>query len=93
MSERPIGRSVISRDRFSRLFSLGDRNDPSSFAPGLIICDDDPDFPVSIAPFYSTMDNSSIPSKMKVSTRANLCFPFDSLDTWESTQGLSLIHI
>ena len=90
MSERPIGRSVISRDRFSRLFSLGDRNDPSSFAPGLIICEDDPDFPVSIAPFYSTMDNSSIPSKMKVSTRANLCFPFDSLDTWESTQGLVL---
>ena len=90
MSERPIGRSVISRDRFSRLFSLGDRNDPSSFAPGLIIGDDDPDFPVSIAPFSSSMDNSTIPSSMKVSTRANLCFPFDSLDTWESSQGLVL---
>ena len=90
MSERPIGRSVISRDRFSRLFSLGDRNDPSSFAPGLIIGDDDLDFPVSIAPFSSSMDNSTIPSSMKVSTRANLCFPFDSLDTWESSQGLVL---
>ena len=90
MDERPIGRNVISRDRFSRLFSLGDRNAPASFAPGLIISDNDPDFPVSIAPFSSSMDNSTIPSSMKISTRANLCFPFDSIDTWESSQGLVL---
>jgi archaeosine synthase len=81
---------VISRDRFSRLFSLGDRNDPASFAPGLVIGEDDPDFPISIAPFSSSMDNSTIPSSMKVRTRANLCFPFDSLDTWEASQGLVL---
>ena len=90
MDERPIGRNVISRDRFSRLFSLGDRNAPASFAPGLIISDNDPDFPVSIAPFSSSLDNSTIPSSMKISTRANLCFPFDSIDTWESSQGLVL---
>lgn len=90
MDERPIGRTVISRDRFSRLFSLGDRNAPASFAPGLIISDNDPDFPVSIAPFSSSLDNSTIPSSMQISTRANLCFPFDSLDTWESSQGLVL---
>jgi len=90
MVERPIGRSVISRDRFSRLFSLGDRNNPSSFAPGLIIGEEDSDFPVSIAPFFSSMDNSTIPSSMKVSTRANLCFPFDSPDIWETFPGLSL---
>jgi len=90
MGERPIGRNVISRDRFSRLFSLGDRNAPVSFAPGLIISDNDPDFSVSIAPFSSSLDNSTIPSSMKISTRANLCFPFDSIDTWESSQGLVL---
>ena len=90
MDERPIGRDVISRDRFSRLFSLGDRNDPASFSPGLVIGEDDPDFPISIAPFSSSMDNSTIPSSMKVRTRANLCFPFDSLDTWEASQGLVL---
>jgi archaeosine synthase len=90
MVERPLGRSVISRDRFSRLFSLGDRNNPSSFAPGLIIGEEDSDFPVSIAPFFSSMDNSTIPSSMKVSTRDNLCFPFDSLDTWKTFPGLSL---
>ena len=90
MVERPLGRSVISRDRFSRLFSLGDRNNPSSFAPGLIIGEEDSDFPVSIAPFFSSMDNSTIPSSMKVSTRANLCFPFDSPDIWETFPGLSL---
>ena len=90
MDERPIGRSVISRDRFSRLFSLGDRNDPTSFAPGLIISDSDPDFPVSIAPFHSSMDHSIVPSSMKITTRSNLCFPFDSIDTWEASQGLVL---
>ena len=90
MVERPIGRDVISRDRFSRLFSLGDRNDPVSFAPGLVIGEDDPDFPISIAPFSSSMDNSTIPSSIKVKTRANLCFPFDSIDTWEASQGLVL---
>lgn len=90
MDERPIGRSVISRDRFSRLFSLGDRNDPPSFAPGLIITDSDPDFPISIAPFHSSMDHSIVPSSMKITTRSNLCFPFDSIDTWEASQGLVL---
>ena len=90
MDERPIGRSVISRDRFSRLFSLGDRNDPASFAPGLIIGEGDPNFPISVAPFYSSMDNSNIPSTMKVKTRAKLCFPFDSLDTWKASHGLVL---
>ena len=90
MDERPIGRSVISRDRFSRLFSLGDRNDPASFAPGLIIGEGDPDFSISVAPFYSSMDNSNIPSTMKVKTRAKLCFPFDSLDTWKASHGLVL---
>ena len=90
MVERPIGRDVISRDRFSRLFSLGDRNDPASFSPGLVIGEDDPDFPISIAPFSSSMDNSTIPSSMEVKTRANLCFPFDSPDTWEASQGLVL---
>jgi len=90
MDERPLGRNVISRDRFSRLFSLGDRNSPASFAPGMIIGANDPELPVSIAPFSSSMDNSKIPSSLKISTRSNLCFPFDSLDTWESPQGLVL---
>ena len=90
MVERPIGRDVISRDRFSRLFSLGDRNDPASFSPGLVIGEDDPEFPLSIAPFSSSIDNSTIPSSITVRTRANLCFPFDSLDVWEASQGLVL---
>ena len=90
MDERPIGRNVISRDRFSRLFSLGDRNDPASFAPGLIISDADPDFPVSIAPFHSSMVNTTIPSSLKVTTRGNLCFPFDSIDSWGASLGLVL---
>ena len=90
MTERPIGRDVLARDRFSRLISLGDRKDPLSWSPGLIISEIDPDIPVSIAPLISTLDSSSIPSTLKISTRANLCYPFDSLDSWEMSQGLPL---
>ena len=90
MTERPIGRDVLARDRFSRLISLGDRKAPLSWSPGLIISEIDPDVPVPIAPLISNLDSTSIPSTLKISTRANLCFPFDSLDSWEMSQGLPL---
>ena len=90
MEERPLARSTISRDRFSRLFSIGDRNSPESFSPCLIVGDNDPDLPISIAPLRLKLDNSVIPSSMEISTRAKLCFPFDRKDTWTASQGLYL---
>jgi len=90
MGERPIGRNIISRDRFSRLFSLGDRNEKTSFAPCLIIGENDPIQSISLAPFSVSMGNNGTPSSMKISTRANLCYPFDSIDTWETSLGLVL---
>ena len=90
MTERPIARDVLARDRFSRLFSLGDRKNPSSWAPGLIISEIDPILPVSIAPLQCNLDSSSIPSELEISTRANICYPFDSLDSWKMSQGLTL---
>jgi len=90
MGERPLGRTVISRDRFSRLLSLGDRNEKASFAPCLIIGEKDPIQPISIAPFSVSIGNSETPSSMKISTRANLCYPFDALDEWETSLGLVL---
>ena len=90
MEERPLARTTVSRDRFSRLFSIGDRNSPESFSPCLIVGDDDPELPISIAPLYLKLDNSDIPSSMQISTRAKLCYPFDKKDTWMSSLGLSL---
>lgn len=88
MNERPIARNVISRDRFSRLFSLGDRNAPESFSPCIILGKNDPELPIQIAPLSFSLDNSVIPSSMEISTRAKLCYPFDKLDKWIASQGL-----
>ena len=90
MEERPIGRDVIARDRFSRLISLGDRNNPLTWSPGLITSDLDPQLPISIAPLASQIDSSEIPSTLRIKTRDRLCFPFDSVETWEMSSGLPL---
>ena len=90
MDERPLARTTISRDRFSRLFSIGDRNSPESYSPCLIIGDNDPELPISIAPLTLKIDNSVIPTSMEITTRAKLCYPFDRKDTWAASQGLSL---
>ena len=90
MDERPIGRNVISRDRFSRLISLGDRNNPSSWSPCLIVSEEDPEIPISIAPLISKSDSSAIPSSLEIRTRSNLCFPFESEDSWSFGNGLVL---
>ena len=92
MAERPIGRNVISRDRFSRLISLGDRNNPSSWSPCLILGEEDPEVPISIAPLVSKSDTSAIPSSTKIRTRSKLCFPFESEEeeSWSFGNGLAL---
>ena len=38
-----LGRAVLARQRMSRFWGLGDRNNPISFTPGLVISDDDID--------------------------------------------------
>ncbi|MEC9200982.1 MAG: DUF5591 domain-containing protein [Candidatus Thermoplasmatota archaeon] len=90
MNGRPLSREVVSRDRFSRLFSLGDRNKPQSWAPGLILSDLDQNLPLEIAPFTFKRDSSNLPSKLTLYTRGNLCYPFDGLDVWQSSEGLVL---
>jgi len=90
MDERPLARSVVARHRFGRLFSLGDRNSPGSWSPALILSQNDGDLSTSIAPFFFSRDSSSLPSKLTIGTRANLTLPFDSLDLWKATEGLTL---
>ncbi len=90
MAERPIGRDVIARQRFSRLFSLGDRRNPLSWSPGLVLGPNDPELPVSLAPLRSTRSSDSIPAVITIHTRGKLCYPFDSEDEWVSNEGLVL---
>ena len=89
MTERPIGRDVVARQRFARLMSLGDRREPSSWSPAIILGDEDPDVPISIAPLLVSR-SSSIPAIVKVSMREKLCFPFEKIDHWTFSEGLNL---
>jgi archaeosine synthase len=90
MEGRPLARGVEARQRFSRIFSLGDRNNPLSWSPSLVLSDLDPQLPISIAPFASKRNSASIPGTVSVTTRGNFCFPFDSIDTGVSSEGLIL---
>ena len=90
MEDRPLARDVIARQRVSRLFSLGDRANPASWAPAIIISEDDPELPISMSPLSFRRDNSDFPSKLTMFTRADICYPFDGLDAWEANEGLIL---
>tara|TARA_Y100000768_G_scaffold388194_1_gene382712 strand:- start:1410 stop:3188 length:1779 start_codon:yes stop_codon:yes gene_type:complete len=90
MSDRPLSREVTSRNRFSRLFSLGDRRSPSSWAPGLVLSELDPEINLETAPFIFRRDSTKLPARLELSTRGDLCFPFDGQDNWEASEGLVL---
>ena len=90
MSERAMARSVVARQRFSRLFALGDRKSPISWSPALVIGSEDNELPISLAPLTYSRDGKSLPAKIQMSTRGNLCLPFDSTDEWHASEGLVL---
>ncbi len=90
MAERPIGRDVIARQRFARLFSLGDRRAPLSWSPGLVLGPNDPELPVPLAPLRSIRSSDSIPAIITLRTRGDICYPFDSEDEWVAQEGLVL---
>jgi len=70
--------------------ALGDRNDPVGWAPGLVLGPEDPELEPSVAPFSYSRSQGSVPATLSVSTRAEMCYPFDSIDTWQASEGLSL---
>ena len=72
-----LGRTVLARQRMSRFWGLGDRTNPISFTPGLVVSDDDID--LEWAPFSTTSDGS-IPRSIKLISRA----PFAP---WESEEN------
>jgi len=90
MVTRPLARGVDSRVRFSRIFSLGDRKNPTSWTPAIVLSESDPLLPISLAPFVSSRDSTRLPAEVSISTRGNFCYPFDSKETWSSVEGLTL---
>lgn len=90
MSERPLARGVVARQRFARLFELGDRRNPSSWAPALVLTKNDPDLPLELAPFISSRDYSEFPAKISMTTRGDICIPFNGPETWSGEEGLIL---
>ena len=90
VDEPALGRTVESRERFARIFALGDRKKPSARTPALVLVDDDPELDSKIAPFHLERDSSIVPSRLKLRTRGNLCPPFEKEAVCEASEGLSL---
>ncbi|MEC7720719.1 MAG: DUF5591 domain-containing protein [Candidatus Thermoplasmatota archaeon] len=90
MTERPLARAAVARQRIARVMQLGDRNSPKSWTPALVTGPNDPEMPISLAPFSSIRESENLPASVTIATSGNLCFPFDSEDSWTATEGLVL---
>ncbi len=62
-----LGRTVIARQRMARIWSLGDRTNPESFTPGLVLGSNEK-MDIHFAPF-STKGDSEIPRNITVNSR------------------------
>ena len=63
-----LGRTVLHRDRYARRWGLGDRKEPVSETPGVVLMAGDPSLPLTYAPFESST-TSSIPSVLNIRSR------------------------
>ena len=63
-----LGRTVLHRDRYGRVWGLGDRKSPTAKTPALVLMQDDPLLPVDYAPFSST-SSASLPSVLSITSR------------------------
>ncbi len=64
-----LGRTVLHRDRYARVWGLGDRKSPATITPALVLMEDDPPLPLTYAGF-TTSSTSSLPSTLNVTARA-----------------------
>ncbi|MBH32914.1 MAG: hypothetical protein CMB75_00735 [Euryarchaeota archaeon] len=85
-----LGRTVEVRERFARIFALGDRKRPSARTPALVLVDGDSEMDPELAPFRLIRDPTTVPSTLKLRTRGKLCPPFEREIVWEASEGLSL---
>ena len=71
-----LGRTVIARHRMARMWALGDRSDPVSKTPGLVVSDEE--LEVTWAPFITSSDGG-IPRTLHLNSRAAFA-PWESDD-------------
>ena len=64
-----LGRTVLHRDRYARVWGLGDRKAAAATTPTLVLMEDDPSLPLAYAAF-TTSSTSSLPSTLSVASRA-----------------------
>ena len=64
-----LGRTVLHRDRYARMWGLGDRKSPVATTPALVLMDDDLELPLAYAPFRSS-STSTLPSTLSLTSRA-----------------------
>lgn len=72
--EEGLGRTVVARYRFARQWALGDRKNPVSSTPALVLLDGDIDVEAHLAPFRSTTDDT-IPATLHFESRLPLSPP------------------
>lgn len=88
MAGEKIGLDVFARQRYARVFKLGDRKEPVSKTPALIIFDEDSELSLNMAPFKCSRIGDSLPPTFEISGRAPLVPPFDKISpNWEFNQG------
>jgi len=63
-----LGRTVLSRHRYARVWGLGDRKQPSSQTPGVVLLEGDPSLPLNYAPFESST-TPTLPANLNLRSR------------------------
>ncbi|RAH16600.1 MAG: hypothetical protein CMB56_000725 [Methanobacteriota archaeon] len=83
-----IGLDVFARQRHARVFKLGDRKEPVSKTPALILFDEEIELSIDMAPFMCSRIGDLLPASFRISGRAPLVPPFDIVSpNWEFHQG------
>ena len=83
-----LGRTVIARHRMARMWALGDRSNPVSKTPGLVVTDEG--IEVTWAPF-STSSDGGIPRTLNLNSRAAFA-PWES-DSNGPMMSASIGHV
>ncbi|MGA0240434.1 MAG: hypothetical protein ACO3L7_03690, partial [Poseidonia sp.] len=63
-----LGRTVLSRHRYARVWGLGDRKQPCSHTPGVVLLEGDPSLPLNYAPFESAT-TATLPATLDLRAR------------------------
>lgn len=64
-----LGRTVLHRERYARVWGLGDRKSPATITPALVLMEDDPVLPLAYAAF-TTSSTDALPSTLSLVSRS-----------------------